>query len=62
MTKIQKFGNVERITVTRPVSFRGDVFRHRKRNRVTPDDTGIVTFAGRRCLRNGIVSDFEIRI
>ena len=44
MTKMQRYGNVERFTVTKPVSFDGDVFRHRNCNHVTLDDTGIVTF------------------
>ncbi len=36
-------GNVSRWTVTKPVSFRGNVLPHNKRNRITIDDTGIAT-------------------
>ena len=62
MIETQNNGSVERITVPKPVSFRGNVFRHGDRNRMTPDDTGIVAFTIRRYLRSVCVSDLDIRI
>ena len=34
---------VKRLTVTMPVSFRGNVLRYEDRSRITLDETGIVT-------------------
>ena len=36
-------GNGERLMVTKPVSFSSYVLRYNNRNRLTSDDTGVVT-------------------